>query len=98
LFVPLNRQLGLTVPFLDSLHSTDLLPSATSFGDIIVTPQLMLDQTETRDISLLLAIRTPSGQSRTGNEKTIVTPTIALWQDLPYGWQLRSGIGMDFTK
>jgi hypothetical protein len=99
LFVPLNRrlQLGLTVPFLDSLQSTDLLPSATSFGDIIVTPQLMLDQTETRDISLLLAIRTPSGQSRTGNGKTIVTPTIALWQDLPYGWQLRSEIGMDFA-
>ena len=34
LFVPLNRrfQIGLTVPFVDSLQSTDVLPSATSFG------------------------------------------------------------------
>ena len=54
LFVPLNRrfQIGLTVPFVDSLQSTDVLPSATSFGDVVITPQLMLDQTETRDIFL----------------------------------------------
>ena len=99
LFVPLNRrlQISMTVPFLDSLQSTDVLPSATSFGDVIVTPQLMLDQTETRDISLLLAIRTPTGQTRTGNGKTIVSPTLALWQDLPDGWQLRGGIGMDIA-
>lgn len=98
-FFPLNRrlQLGLSIPYIDSLQSTNVLPSATSFGDLIVTPQVMLDQTETRDISLLVAIRTPTGETRTGNGKTIVTPTIALWQDLPYGWQLRSGIGMDFT-
>lgn len=99
LFVPLNRrvQLALTVPFVDSLQSTNVLPSATSFGDIIVTPQLMLDQTETRDISLLVAIRTPTGESKTGNDKTIVTPTLAFWQDLPDGWQLRGGIGMDIA-
>ncbi len=99
LFVPLNRrlQLGLTVPFVDSLQSTNVLPSATSFGDIVVTPQLMLDQTETRDISLLLAIQTPTGETKTGNGKTIVTPTIALWQDLPAGWQLRGGVGMEIA-
>jgi hypothetical protein len=96
LFVPLNRhfQIGLTVPFVDSLQSTDVLPSATSFGDVVITPQLMLDQTETRDISLLVSIQTPTGQTSTGNGKTIVTPTLALWQDLPAGWQLRSGIGL----
>ena len=96
LFVPLNRrfQLGLTVPFLDSLQSTNVLPSATSFGDIVITPQVMLDQTETRDVSLLVSIRTPTGQARTGNDLTIVTPTLAIWQDLPDGWQLRGGIGL----
>jgi hypothetical protein len=96
LFVPLNRrlQLGLTVPFVDSLQSTHLLPSATSFGDVVITPQLMLDQTETRDISLLVSIQTPTGETKTGNGKTVVTPSLTLWQDLPDGWQLRSGIGL----
>lgn len=54
----------------------------------------MLDTTGSRDIALLVSIQTPTGQTRTGNGKTIVTPTLALWQDLPDGWQLRSGIGL----
>jgi hypothetical protein len=99
LFTPLNRrlQLGLFVPFVDSLQSADVLPSATSFGDLIITPQLMLDETETRSVSALLAIRTPTGESKTGNGKTILTPSVAFWQDLPAHWQLRGGIGMDFA-
>ena len=63
LFIPLNRrlQIGLSVPFVDSLQGTDGLPSETSFGDLVITPQLMLDETETRSVSALLAIRTPTG-------------------------------------
>jgi hypothetical protein len=57
----------------------------------------MLDENETRSVSLLLAIRTPTGESKTGNNKTILTPSIALWQDPPEHWQLRGGIGMDFA-
>jgi hypothetical protein len=99
LFTPLNRrlQLGLSVPFVDSLQSTNVLPSATSFGDLTITPQLMLDETKTRSVSALLAIRTPTGESKTGNGKTILTPSFAFWQDLPAHWQLRGGIGMDFA-
>jgi hypothetical protein len=42
LFIPLNRrlQIGVSVPFVDSLQGTDVLPSETSFGDVIITPQL----------------------------------------------------------
>ena len=99
LFIPLNRrlQIGLSLPFVDSLQGTDVLPSETSFGDLVITPQLMLDETETRSVSALLAIRTPTGETKTGNGKTILTPTLALWQDLPAHWQLRGGIGMDFA-
>jgi hypothetical protein len=99
LFVPLNRrlQIGLTIPFVNSLQSTDSLPSATGFGDVTITPQFMLEEDETRSVSLLVAVRAPTGQDRTGNDKTIVTPTIALWQDLPEHWQIRGGIGMDFA-
>jgi len=99
LFVPLNRrlQIGLTIRWVDSLQGTDSLSSATSFGDVIITPQLMLEKNETRSVSLLVAVRTPTGQSSTGNNKTLVTPTIAFWQDLPYHWQVRGGIGTDIS-
>jgi hypothetical protein len=99
LFIPFNRrlQLGLSIPFVDSLQGTNGLPSATSFGDIVVIPQLMLEETESRSVSALLAIRTPTGETKTGNDKTILTPTLALWQDLPARWQLRGGVGMDLA-
>jgi len=66
LFVPLNRrvQLGLTVPFVDSLQSNDALPSETSFGDLVITPQLMLDETETRSVSALLLSEPQSEKPR----------------------------------
>ncbi|MBV8452609.1 MAG: hypothetical protein JOZ29_10095 [Deltaproteobacteria bacterium] len=99
LFVPLNRrlQIGLFVPFVDSLQSTGTLPSATSFGDVVITPQVMLEETETLSLSALLAIRTPTGEAKTINDKTILTPSLAVWQDLPAGWQWRGGLGMDFA-
>src|SRR5215469_3534486 len=66
LFVPLNCrvQLGLTVPFVDSLQSNDALPSETSFGDLVITPQLMLDETETRSVSALLLAEPQSEKPR----------------------------------
>lgn len=99
LFVPLNRrfQLGVFVPFVDSLQGAGTLPSATSFGDVVITPQVMLEETETLSLSALLAIRTPTGETKTHNDKTILTPSLALWQDLPAGWQLRGGVGADFA-
>jgi len=57
----------------------------------------MLEETESRSVSALLAIRTPTGETKTGNDKTILTPTLALWQDLPARWQLRGGVGMDLA-
>jgi hypothetical protein len=99
LFVPFNRrfQLGLFVPFVDSLQGAGGLPSETSFGDVVVIPQVMLEETETISLSALLAIRTPTGETKTHNDKTILTPSFAIWQDLPAGWQWRGGVGMDFA-
>lgn len=99
LFVPFNRrfQIGLFVPFVDSLQGNSTLPSATSFGDVIVTPQVMLEETETLSLSALFAIRTPTGETKTGNDRTVLTPSLAIWQDLPAHWQWRGGVGMDFS-
>jgi hypothetical protein len=98
-FIPLSRRflLGLAVPFVDSLQGHSMLRSATSFGDLIITPQVMLDETETRSVSALLAIRTPTGEKKTGNGNTTLTPSLAFWQDLPAHWQVRGGVGMDFA-
>jgi outer membrane putative beta-barrel porin/alpha-amylase len=99
LFIPLNRRLeiSLFVPFVDSLQRSGRLPSATSFGDLVITPQVMLEETETLSVSALLAIRTPTGETKTGNRKTVLSPAIAVWQDLPAHWQWRGAIGMDFA-
>jgi hypothetical protein len=99
LFVPLNRrlQIGLFVPFVDSLQHAGSLPSETSFGDVVVIPQLMLEETETLSLSALFAIRTPTGETKTHNDLTVLTPSLAIWQDLPAGWQWRGGVGMDFA-
>jgi hypothetical protein len=99
LFVPLSRrlQLELFVPFVDSLQHAGSLPSETSFGDVIITPQLMLEETETLSLSALFSVRTPTGESKTGNDRTVLTPSLAIWQDLPAGWQWRGGIGTDFA-
>ena len=50
LFVPLNRRfhIGISMPFVDSLQRISVLPTENSFGDVVVAPQLMLDETETR--------------------------------------------------
>jgi hypothetical protein len=99
LFVPLDRrlQLELYVPFVDSLQHADSKPSETSFGDVIITPQLMLEETETLSLSALFSIRTPTGETKTLNDRTVLTPSLAIWQDLPAGWQWRGGIGTDFS-
>src|SRR5215813_3107724 len=75
LFVPLNRhlQLGLFVPFVDSLQHAGSLRSETSFGDVVVTPQLMLEESETLSLSALFAIRTPTGEAKTHNDLTVLT-------------------------
>jgi hypothetical protein len=99
LFIPLNRRLEISffVPFVDSLERTRRSRSATSFGDLVVTPQVMLEETETLSLSALLAIRTPTGEAKTGNGRTVLSPAIAVYQDLGAHWQWRGAIGMDFA-
>jgi hypothetical protein len=98
LFVPLNRrlQIGLFVPFIDSLQHAGSKPSETSFGDVVVTPQVMLEETETLSLSALFAIRTPTGEAKTGNDLTVLTPSLAILAGLAcwmaVAW--RSGYGL----
>jgi hypothetical protein len=93
---PLSRrlQLGLALPFVDSLASgSGRNQSDTSFGDIVITPQVMLQETQDLSLSLGVGVRTPTGETKTGNGVTAVNPFIAFWRDLGAKWQARGGIG-----
>ena len=58
----------------------------------------MLEETETPSLSALFAIRTPTGEIKTLNDRTVPTPSLAIWQDLPAGWQwCGEGVGVDFA-
>lgn len=93
---PLSRrlQLGLDIPFVDSLESGGgIHHSDTSFGDIVITPQVMLQETQDLSLSLGVGVRTPTGETKTGNGVTAVNPFVAFWTDLGAKWQARGGIG-----
>ena len=91
-FSPLSRrlELGITVPFIDALN-----PGQTSFGDLTVTPRLMLSETRDLGVTTGVAIRTSTGDTDTGNGQTRVDPFVAVWADLGHAWQLRSGFDVN---
>ena len=97
LLTPLSRrvEMSLSIPFVDSLQSGGGKPSETSFGDIVLTPKVMLHETRDLSVSTGVGLRTPSGAERTGNGRTAVSPFLAFWQGLDDRWQVRGGIGAD---
>jgi Putative MetA-pathway of phenol degradation len=92
LFTPLSRrlELGVVVPFIDAFN-----PGQTSFGDVTVIPRFMLSETRDLGVTTGLAIRTPTGDTDTGNGQTRVDPFVAVWADLGHAWQLRSGFDVN---
>ena len=72
--------------------------SATSsykatFGDMSITPQVLLHETENTSIMSVLTIRTPTGSTEAGNGDTSLGPQIQFWQGLPRRWVIRGGAG-----
>jgi Putative MetA-pathway of phenol degradation len=64
-----------------------------TFGDITITPQVMLSETKNTSIMSILAIRTPTGSLSAGDGKTSIGPQIQFWQGLPNRWVVRGGAG-----
>jgi hypothetical protein len=92
IFTPLSRRLemGIFVPFIDSLN-----PGKSSFGDVTIVPRIMLSENKDLGVTSGLAIRTPTGDTSTGNGQTRVDPFVAVWADLGHAWQLRSGLDVN---
>ena len=63
------------------------------FGDISVTPQVLIHETRNTSIMSILTIRTPTGSRQGGNGDTSLNPQIQFWQGLPRRWAVRGGVG-----
>jgi hypothetical protein len=64
-----------------------------TFGDITITPQVLLSETKNTSIMSVLAIRTPTGSLAAGDGGTSIGPQIQFWQGLPNRWVVRGGAG-----
>jgi hypothetical protein len=64
-----------------------------SFGDISITPQVLLSETKNTSIMSVLTIRTPTGSIDAGNGGTSLGPQIQFWHGLPSRWVIRGGAG-----
>jgi hypothetical protein len=64
-----------------------------TFGDLTITPQVLLSETKNTSIMSVLAIRTPTGSRAAGNGDTSIGPQIQFWQGLPNRWVVRGGAG-----
>jgi hypothetical protein len=95
LFAPINRRLQLRfdIPFFVSNKGGSENTYNNNFGDFVVTPRLLLS--ETQDLSQIFAVqfRTPTGEEENGNDITSVTPQYEFWSNVTNGWVARGGIG-----
>jgi hypothetical protein len=65
----------------------------TTFGDVTITPQVLLHETQNTSIMSILAVRTPTGSTAAGNGGTSLGPQVQFWQGLPKRWVIRGGAG-----
>jgi hypothetical protein len=89
---PLSRRLWISfdVPFVNSLSS-----SATGFGDLNLTPRVMLHESRRLSVITGLGIRTPTGQLSTLTGLARLNPNVQFWADLGLRVSMRAGTGVD---
>src|SRR5262249_26492782 len=93
---PLSRRvwLGIDVPFIVGQEGSGIDSDAANFGDLVITPRVMLHETENLSISAGLSIELPTGEIKTGGDQTTLAPFVALWTDVGAGVSVRSGAGL----
>ncbi len=109
LLTPLSRRLELitNIPFVLRNNAVTGLPvidpnrpgatttkSHSGFGDISITPRVLLH--ETKDFSLTgeLSILTPTGTRPLAGKTTVLTPAVGFWNNFAGGWVVRGGLGL----
>ncbi len=76
------------IPFADSFDSH------TDFGDLQITPRIILSETKAVTESFNLSIRIPTGDKDNGNRSGVITPNYQFWANWWKGLVLRGGLGM----
>ena len=110
IFTPLNRRLELitNIPFVLRNNTASGLPilgpnqqavtttqSQTGFGDITITPRVLLHETQDFSLTAEVAVTTPTGDQPLAG-KTSLTPAVSFWNNIAGGWVIRGGVGVVF--
>ena len=87
---PLSRRLEIQsdIPLVVSLGSN------TNFGDVKITPRIILTESQAVTQSFNLTTRIPTGDTANGNSVGIVTPNYQFWANWWQGLVLRGSVGM----
>jgi hypothetical protein len=96
LYSPFSRRFEIQtdVPFLISNVSGSNGNRHTNFGDLQITPRLLISESEGFTQSFNLAFRTPTGNEDNGNGQSAVTPTWNFWSNPWQGLVVRGGAGI----
>jgi hypothetical protein len=95
LYSPLNArfELRLDIPFIASSHSASDNAYHTNFGDLQITPRVLISESRDFSQSFDVAIRIPTGSEDNGNGFGAVTPTWQFWWNAWSRLVLRGGLG-----
>lgn len=89
-YTPLSRRLEVQYDIPVAVSNN----SHTDFGDLQITPRIILSETKAVTESFNLTIRTPTGDSDNGNSAGVITPNYQFWANWWKGLVLRGGLGM----
>lgn len=65
-------------------------------GDLKIIPEVMLRETHSLSFSSGFIVRTPTGSARVGEDRTSLTPYLALWRDLGHRIGLHTYLDAEF--
>lgn len=96
IYLPLNRrfEFRVDVPFVVSNKGGANNRYHDRFGDLVISPRILLSVTQDFSQVFALNIRTPTGSSVNGNGVDSLSPHYQFWYN-PYGnWAIRGGTGI----
>jgi hypothetical protein len=111
LLTPLSRRLELitNVPFVLRNNADTGLPvidesgqtvtttqSHTGFGDISITPRVLLHETQDFSLTAELAVSIPTGTEPLAGNRTTLTPAVSFWDNIAGRFVIRGGVGVLF--
>ena len=66
----------------------------TSFGDLTLTPRVMLAESQAFSLSAEFTVQVPTGATRSGAGRAILSPGVHFWADLGRRWSTRGGFNV----